>query len=43
MKDEKKFLKPELEIINFLDEDIIITSGEGDIDGESVEYPGGIY
>ena len=42
MKNEKKFLIPELEIVLFQVEDIIRTSGEGDIEGEDVEYPGGI-
>lgn len=43
MSNEKKFLKPELIIVEFLDDEIIITSGEGDIEGEDVDYPGGIY
>ena len=43
MDNEKKFLKPELILVKFLDEDIIVTSGEGDIEGEDVEYPGGIF
>lgn len=42
MSNEKKFLKPELIIVEFLDDEIILTSGEGDIEGEDVEYPGGI-
>lgn len=42
MNNEKKFLKPELTIVEFLDDEIILTSGEGDIEGEDVEYPGGI-
>ena len=42
MNNEKKFLKPELIIVEFLDDEIILTSGEGDIEGEDVEYPGGM-
>ena len=42
MKKEKKFLKPELDIIEFAEDDIIVTSGEEDIDGTETEHPGGI-
>ena len=42
MINEKKFLKPELIIIEFLDDDIILTSGEADIQGENIEYPDGM-
>ena len=37
MKNEKQFLKPEANIIAFMDEDIILTSvvgGDGDVDDE---------
>lgn len=47
MKKEKKFTKPEVEIINFAFEDIIVTSGdpwddeyeEGSMGGGSVPRP----
>ena len=48
MKKEKKFTKPEVEIINFAFEDIIVTSGgdpwddeyeEGSISGGGVPHP----
>ena len=44
MNNEKKFLKPDLQILWFEDDlaTDIVTSGEGDIEGEDVEYPGGI-
>ena len=42
MENEKKFLKPELVIVEFFNEDIILTS-DGDIDGQDVDYPGGMY
>ena len=44
MNNEKKFLKPDLQIVWFEDDlaTDIATSGEGDIPGEDVEYPGGI-
>ena len=32
MKNEKKFLIPEIEIVEFANDDIILTSGEWDID-----------
>ena len=30
MKEEKKFISPEIEIVEFVEEDIILTSGEVD-------------
>ena len=37
MKIEKRFIKPEIEIIEFCNDDIILTSGEGDMGG--IAYP----
>lgn len=37
MENEKKYVKPEADIIEFNNEDIIVTSGEGDIGG--INYP----
>ena len=37
MKKEKRFVKPEAELIEFFNEDIILTSGEGDVGG--INYP----
>ena len=36
MKKEKKFEMPEIEIVAFLNDDIILTSGEGDYDEENI-------
>ena len=38
MKKEKRFVKPEAEIVEFCNDDIIVTSGEGDIGG-GINYP----
>ena len=36
--EEKKFLKPEAEVIEFNDSDIIVTSGDiGDVDDSYIE------
>ena len=37
MKKEKRFVKPEAEIVEFYNDDIILTSGEGDVGG--INYP----
>lgn len=37
MKKENKFIKPAAEVIEFDNEDIILTSGEGDVG--SIDYP----
>ena len=37
MKKEKRFVKPEAEIVEFCNDDIILTSGEGDVGG--INYP----
>ena len=37
MNNENKFIKPEAEVIEFNNEDIILTSGEGDVG--SIDYP----
>ena len=39
MKNKKEFINPEAEVVEFYDNDIILTSGEGDIGG--VSYPWG--
>lgn len=41
MEKEKKFTRPEAEVIEFYDEDIILTSGEGDIGNISYPWWGG--
>ena len=41
MKTEKRFTNPEAEIVEFYDNDIILTSGEGDIGGVSYPWGGG--
>ena len=41
MKTEKRFINPEAEVIEFYDDDIILTSGEGDIGGVSYPWGGG--
>lgn len=41
MKTEKRFTNPEAEIIEFNNDDIILTSGEGDIGGVSYPWGGG--
>lgn len=43
MKNEKKFLIPEAVLIKFNDEDIIVTSGEGDYGDTWGENPGDEY
>lgn len=39
MKKDNKFVKPEAEIVEFGNEDIIVTSGEGDVG--QISYPWG--
>ena len=43
MKNENKFLKPEAEIVEFNNEDIILTSDIGNIieEGDTPNLPGG--
>lgn len=41
MKKEKKFTKPEAKLINFVAEDIIVTSGEWDEEYEEGQVGGG--
>lgn len=40
MENEKKYVKPEADIVEFENEDIILTSGEGDIGGASYPWHG---
>ena len=39
MEKEKVFVKPEADVFEFNNEDIILTSGEGDVG--SIDYPWG--
>lgn len=38
MKNEKKYLKPEFELIEFNKEDIILTSNVGNVNDENLPY-----